>query len=390
MFGSRRLISRASFATFFSVAVAMVSPASADPFYEVAADELSGRPGTIIRVQPLGGAAHGASAYKVLYRSVGLRSEPIAVSGVIVVPAGPAPAGGRPVVAWAHPTTGVARHCAPSLVPEVLSWIHGLDAMLARGYIVAATDYPGLGTVGPHPYLIGRSEGRAVLDSVRAARELQESGAGTRFATWGHSQGGHAALFAGELAHGYAPELQLVGVAAAAPATELGELFHADIHGIEGKVLGAFALWSWSRVFDLPLDDVIRPTAPLVLNNIASQCNDAPRQLFRIGFAEQAFEREGFLSIDITSVDPWRKLMAENTPRRLPAGVPAFLVQGTSDTVVLPRVSEKFRRILCRAGTPVMFVTVPGDHGASATLGAPAAVEWIAGRFANQPAPSDC
>jgi hypothetical protein len=58
--------------------------------------------------------------------------------------------------------------------------------------------------------------------------------------------------------------------------------------------------------------------------------------------------------------------------------------------VVLPRVSEKFRGILCRAGTPVMFVTVPGDHGASATLGAPAAVEWIAGRFANQPAPSDC
>jgi alpha-beta hydrolase superfamily lysophospholipase len=389
MFGSRQSISRTSFATLFSAAVAIASPASADPFYEAASEELRGRPGSIIRVQQIPAMA-GAAAFKVLYRSTGLRGEPIAVSGVIVVPQGAPPAGGRPVVAWAHPTTGVARHCAPSLSPQVLSWIPGLDDMLARGYVVAATDYPGLGTVGPHPYLIGRSEGRAVIDSVRAARELQESGAGTRFAAWGHSQGGHAALFAGELAGSYAPELRPVGIAAAAPATELGELFHADIHGIEGKVLGAFALWSWSRVYDLSLDDVILPTAPLVLNNIASQCNDAQKQLLRIAFAEQAFEREGFLSVDITKVDPWRKLMAENSPRQMAAGVPVFLVQGTSDTVVLPRVSEKFRGILCRAGTPVMFVTVPGDHGASATLGAPAAVEWIAGRFANQPAPSDC
>jgi alpha-beta hydrolase superfamily lysophospholipase len=262
--------------------------------------------------------------------------------------------------------------------------------MLARGFVVAATDYPGLGTVGPHPYLIGRSEGRAVLDSVRAARALPETGAGDRFAVWGHSQGGHAALFAGELARSHAPELKLMGVAAAAPATELGELFHADIRGIEGKVLGAYALWSWSKVFGLSLDGVIRPTAPLVLDNIASQCNDAQRQLLRIGFAEQAFEREGFLAVDITKVEPWRKLMAENTPRRMQAGVPVFLVQGTSDAVVRPRVTEEFRGILCRAGTPVMFVTVPGDHAASATLGAKAAVEWIAGRFSGQPAPTDC
>jgi alpha-beta hydrolase superfamily lysophospholipase len=388
--GRRQSISRAGLAAFFSTAVAIASSASADPFYDATPEEVRGRPGSIIRVQQIGHAPHGAAAYKVLYRSEGLRNEPIAISGVVVVPVGAVPQDGRPVVAWAHPTTGVARHCAPSLVPQILSWIPGLEALLARGFIVAATDYPGLGTVGPHPYLIGRSEGRAVIDSVRAARSVPEWGAGTQFAVWGHSQGGHAALFAGELTRSYAPELKPVGIAAAAPATELGELFHADIRGIEGKVLGAFALWSWSKVFDIPLDDVILPTAPLVLANIASQCNDAEKQLLRIAFAEQAFEREGFLAVDITKTEPWRKLMDENTPRRMPDGIPVFLVQGTSDAVVMPRVTEKFRGILCREGTPVTFVTVPGDHGASAAAGAPAAVDWIAGRFAGQAPPSNC
>ena len=120
------------------------------------------------------------------------------------------------VVAWAHGTTGVARQCAPSLYPAALRWIPGLANAIGRGYVVAATDYPGLGTVGVHPYLIGESEGRAVLDSVRAARHLDGAGANEHFAVWGHSQGGHAVLFAGALAPRYAPELRLAGVAAAA------------------------------------------------------------------------------------------------------------------------------------------------------------------------------
>src|SRR3984957_6187911 len=164
-------------------------------------------------------APAGAAAYRVLYRSTGLHDEPIAVSGIIVVPPGPAPEGGRPIVAWAHPTTGIVPRCAPSLAIFHFQQMPGLRNMVERGYIVAATDYPGLGTVGPHPYLVGISEGRAVLDSVRVARSMPGAGGGLAFAVWGHSQGGQAALYTGILAQGYAPELELVGVAAAAPAT---------------------------------------------------------------------------------------------------------------------------------------------------------------------------
>src|SRR4029450_3380385 len=116
-----------------------------------------------------------------------------------------------------------------------MTW--NLPNTITLGYIVVATDYPGLGTDGIHPYLIGESEARSVLDSVRPARELPNTGASNRFAVWGHSQGGHAALYTGEVAARYAPELKLVGVAAAAPATYLVELFDAD-KGTGQDVLG--------------------------------------------------------------------------------------------------------------------------------------------------------
>jgi Secretory lipase len=200
--------------------------------------EIAGKRGSIIRVWPLeGGGPGGGDAFRILYRSTGLNGEPIAVSGAIFIPPGPAPALGRHVIAWAHPTSGVVEACAPSLMPDVSGMIWGLEDMLAQGYVVVATDYPGLGVPGQiHPYLIGVSEGRAVLDSVRAARAAAR-GRLQSFRGMGHSQGGHAALYTGELAASYAPELKLVGVAAAAPATYLAELFEADKSTSTGKEL---------------------------------------------------------------------------------------------------------------------------------------------------------
>ena len=128
------------------------------------------KPGAILNVWPLEGGGPsdgdggGSQAFRILYRSTGLKGEPIEVSGAIFIPGGKAPPGGRDVIAWAHPTSGVVEKCAPSLMPDTAGMIWGLPSMLAKGYVVVATDYPGLGTPGIHPYLIGVSEGRAVLE----------------------------------------------------------------------------------------------------------------------------------------------------------------------------------------------------------------------------------
>ena len=148
------------------------------PVYDLAQGDIGGEPGSIIRVWPLeGGGPGGGDAFRILYRSTGLNGEPIAVSGAIFIPPGSAPERGRDVIAWAHPTSGVVEACAPSLMPDVAGMIWGLEDMLAQGHVVVATDYPGLGVPGQiHPYLIGVSEGRSVLDSVRAARDAAKLG----------------------------------------------------------------------------------------------------------------------------------------------------------------------------------------------------------------------
>src|SRR5690606_11859805 len=139
-------------------------------------------------------------------------------------------------------TTGIARPCAPSNTADPLKGIPDMTGALEQGWVIALTDYPGLGTPSPHPYLVGESEGRAVLDSVRAVHALDdELGLGVdlddRYAIWGHSQGGQAALFAGQLAADYLGDHPLVGVAALAPATKLTDNLDAVIGTRAGNIL---------------------------------------------------------------------------------------------------------------------------------------------------------
>ena len=241
-----------------------------DAFYVPPHPLAKAKPGTIIRSTPIE-APVGARAWKILYHSRAVDGRDIAVSGVVLAPTGRAPRGGRVVVAWAHGTTGLADLCAPSKHPDIASALRDsharipeqagvldrpFQAFLDAGYVVAATDYEGLGTPGLHPYLVGESEGRSVLDAARAARGLKAAAVGRKALVVGLSQGGQAALFAGELAASYAPELRVLGVAAEAP-------FGADLEHV-------LPLWGsdrcstasssrWSRVSTLRTHSSIRP-----------------------------------------------------------------------------------------------------------------------------------
>jgi acetyl esterase/lipase len=350
-----------------------------------------GAPGTLIRRELNDGAPLGATTYRVLYRSTGLDNKPILVSGVVIVPPGDPPPGGRPIVAWAHPTSGVVPRCAPSLAIFLFEQIQGLRSFVRDGYVVAATDYPGLGTAGPHPYLVGISEARAVIDSVRVAGSLPGAGGGKQFMVWGHSQGGHAALFTGLIAKTYAPELDLLGVAAAAPATDLATLMNEDIDSVGGKNITAMTLWSWQRIFHAEMDKVVDPRAMPAIDQLAEECIEGPFDLRRRQLTEQPLEQYFLTTKHPSDVEPWRTLLAENSPGALSPEIPVFLAQGSDDVIIHPDVTKTYAAKLCKAGSKVHMLSMPNiGHGRAAQASTQDMLEWTSDRFAGKPAPDDC
>jgi acetyl esterase/lipase len=252
-----------------------------------------------------------------------------------------------------------------------------------------ATDYPGLGTPQTHPYLVGASEARAVLDSVRVARAI--SGAPNRFAVWGHSQGGQAALYTGLIANSYAPDLDLVAVAAAAPATALGTLLGDDINSSGGRNLTSMTLWSWSRVFGAPINRVVDPAALPTVDRLADECIESIYDLMLRRRTARPLEQK-FLSVEnFYTAEPWRSLMADNSPGPLPARIPLFLAQGGADELVRPQVTLDYVTRQCQAGGRVRMIVLPdANHGFIARDSALSAVQWMTDRFAGLAAPNDC
>jgi pimeloyl-ACP methyl ester carboxylesterase len=360
-------------------------------FYRAPASEAAGAPGTLVRQEVIDGAPLGATAYRVLYRSTGLDNKPIMVSGVVIVPPGDPPPGGRPIVAWAHPTSGIVPRCAPSLAIFLFEQIQGLRSFVRNGYVVAATDYPGLGTPEPHPYLVGASEARAVIDSVRVAGLLPGAGGGKKFVVWGHSQGGHAALFTGIIAKAYAPELDLLGVAAAAPATDLVTLMNDDIDSVGGKNITAMTLWSWQRVFNANMDKVVDRRAMPAIDQLAQECIEGPFDLRIRQRTEQPLEQYFLNTKHPSDVEPWHALLTENSPGSLPPEIPVFLAQGTDDVIIHPDVTKAYAAKLCSAGSKLHVLSMPNiGHGRAAQASTQAMLEWTGGRFAGAPVPDDC
>jgi len=382
----------AAFALSLAIPLAP-SAVRADSFYDVAAADLPGPAGSLIRVQPWPvQGIYRANIYKIIYRSRGLKNEPIAVSASVIVPQFAAPPTGRPVIAWAHPTTGVASKCAPTLTETPFNSIAGLTQFVADNAVVVATDYPGMGVPGVNPYLIGESAGRAVLDSIRAVRQMPQvqGQLGPWNALWGHSQGGHAVLWAGQIQPQYAPELRLSGIAAAAPATNLGELLDDDASSDAGKILVAMALHSWHKVFGYPISSIIAPQDEAAIDRAGRDCVDITSSALDALESVMALSSV-YLKANPATTPPWAGTMAKNSPGGMPIRVPVFIAQGESDEIIAPQITRDFARSLCQRGEQATLLLMPGvDHGKSAWQAASQANSWIMARFEGRPNAGSC
>lgn len=349
--------------------------------------------GMLIDASRMTNAPSGMQAWRIRYMSTSDKGRPEEMTGVVIAPSGPPPRLGRPVLAWAHGTWGISDKCTPSTSANFFAATPALPEMLARGYVVVAPDYSGLGTKPIHPYLVGTSAAHSVLDAVRAARDIAEAGASKRFAVWGESQGGHASLWTGQLATSYAPELTLTGVAAAAPPTDLIENLTGGTDPSIRAFLTAFTAASWSQHFGISLRSLgSKSTGDLIDRLGRNNCvtlGAKPRIGTIVGIA---ILRARLKNVDLGRITTWKEIARDNSPTARDYGVPFLIAQNEADVIVAPEVTRAFVRKLCRNEAQLRYISInsTGGHPTSAADSAAETLDWIDARFADAPAPNDC
>ncbi|MGB8397298.1 lipase family protein [Bradyrhizobium sp.] len=365
-------------------------PIRPDAFFDAPAD-LPAQPGVLLRHESYSKAVpQGARAWRILYTTTHADNSPAFASAVVMVSTTAAGAP-RPVVAWAHGTTGIEPGCAPSLTAPFAN-VPAVEAILREGWAYVATDYVGLGTAGRHAYLIGDEAARSVLDAVRAAGHLEGLLLDRRAVVWGHSQGGNSALWTGARAPGYASDVQIAGVAALAPATELDALLQASQGTMFGKIVSSYLVRAYSAAYpEIDAASYVGALARPLVADIAARCVGGWSTLFSV-VETVLLPAAGIFTTDPTH-GPLGERLRQNTPF-LPVEAPILIAQGASDDVVSPEVQTRFVAVRCAAGQPIDYRLYRERDHVSLVANHPAIdadlIAWTRDRLAGRPATPNC
>jgi dipeptidyl aminopeptidase/acylaminoacyl peptidase len=363
------------------------APDGLPKFYAVPS-KLPSQPGKLIKSEKLDAPKLDGSAYRVMYSSENEQGEITAVTGVVLVPEGKAPKGGWPVVSWAHGTNGMADECAPSLKADGSALNAKVsNALLAKGWMVVASDYEGEGTPGLHPYIAGPNAARNTIDIVRASGGVKGADPSDQYVVWGHSQGGHTAMFVESIAADYAPDLTLDGVVAGAPPSQFN-LLYDFLKTSDFKhylLMAAGGLNSAYGDEDAPLDEILTPAGIELLDVLEQGCSDfVGKELADVSVDEN-------LTGDPFDVPSWAALLQANDPQQIttPSDTPLLIIHGGEDEQIPTASSAILSTHFCGIGLANERWVYPGQrHSAVITPSFTDMVSWIDARFAGQPAGS--
>lgn len=353
------------------------------------------RPGTLLRHEPLpqGLMLENASgSLRILYSSTDgiVGRVPVSVSGAVFLPKGTAPAGGWPIVAWAHGTVGIADVCAPSWQGRSQRDVAYLNAWLEQGYAVVATDYQGLGTPGGHPYLAARSQAYSILDSVRAALKGLP-GLANSVVVIGQSQGGGAAFAAAGYAPEYAPDINLRGtVATGVPffsAAGLAKLVDRPGDAIDPTIAYTMLIMHLAQQVVPELDPVgyLTDRARAVYETARKACIVELFEATRIA----GLTRDGVFRKDPSPFlfQTYRYM----TYPTLALRQPTFIGIGEKDRDVPPAMQLQLVKDSCAAGAPIQAHLYPGlGHSGAVNGSLPDSLPFVRQVMAGRPVASNC
>lgn len=328
------------------------------PFYRWDA-ALPGRAGVMLRKEPASEQQEmtaAAEALRILHTSTDVRwrSGQVPVSGLLYLPRGRPPAGGWPLLAWAHGTLGIADVCAPSWTGVRARDASYMNRWLAAGFAVVATDYQGLGGPGPHPYLYWQAEGRSVLDSVRAALADRPGLISNQVLISGQSQGSGAALGAAKLAREYAPELKILGVIATGVNTTFPD---GPVSLPRRNSANLFLSLASGGLRDggPRVEDIVTPQGRQLLDRAREACTK------EIGLLARELKAGALGDTLSISMDQLAAIRIPVTDMEMgPTGAPVLIGTGLSDATTTPILQYAAVSALCASGNTVVWKRYAG------------------------------
>ncbi|MFD3509087.1 lipase family protein [Nocardia sp. NPDC058666] len=348
--------------------------------------------GTVVGVEPLSAAATlpgSANAQRLLYRSTTANDQPTTTSAAVYFPAGEAPEGGWPVIAWAHGTVGLGDDCAYSVAgPAAVErdWAY-LGTWLDQGYAIVAADYAGLGGPGEHPYLNGIAEAHNVVDAVKAATQQYRT-LSNKWAVVGQSQGGGAAITTARYATEFGgPTLDYrgaVGTGVPAYIEDVIQLVGPGMPPIHlSSHLTAYVLYILSGLRttypDLDIDSFLTDSGRTWLARAQTTC------ITPLGDELSATKPPvgSFFTRPLASIPDIHGLLT--TYMGLPESGydrPLFMGQGLYDTDVVTPETLRYAAVLEANNQPLTFHTYPTDHDATVNASLVDSVPFVRTLFA--------
>lgn len=389
-----------------------------------------GKLGLLIKHESIATTVSGAQAWKIAYLSSDVNGNKTIATGILVAPLAKSDSHKRPIMAWAHGTTGTAQNCGPSQVLDPAqplnqyflmngtSWtdfgLPAMNAFIKAGYVLVATDYQGLGGGGKHQYTVAATQAQDVINSIRAATQLQEAQAGTKAIVYGWSQGGGATLAVAGMQNylehqdSVNNKIKILGFVAMAPydmaaslptqvKTEqeaskylknISNLFSANVFNFTHY---AQNLWGMVAAFpELKLGDILTDEGVDVVNKLmARKCMHSASDTLNFNYGDQY---KNFLRSDIKNALAWVNANIKASVNSVAPLAPVIIYWGSNDTTIPPIMGELYFKQMCKLGGQVTRVRLPGNqnHFTTPASAEPLYVPWIADRFAGKPVEHVC
>lgn len=406
------------------------SPSLSTFYNEVITRKPVGKLGQIIKQERISTPIGGAEAWRIAYISSDVEENKTISTALIVAPKGKPPLGGRPVIAWAHGTTGTAENCGPSQVISPVqslnqyfsvegdSWtdygMPSVNAFIKEGYVVVATDYQGLGGGGKHQYAVAATQGRDIINSVRAVSSMKKSGAGKKAIIYGWSQGGGASIAAASLSDYIekkgtsADNIHFLGFVALAPF-DLSVLVAGNkidkptsdkmikelIVNFSDNVFNfthfAMSVWGTQAAFsNLKLNDLFTEEGIRVIDTILSnKCMHVAADTIKYLYGEQykyLFRQEPQNS------EAWVRAFLKGSIVPIKPIAPVIIYWGTKDIVLPPIMGKIYQEQMCKLGGDVGRVQLSGEqtHFSTPNAAAELYLPWIKERILEKPTLNAC